>query len=157
MPSSVLFRPVSAHTEYTTYVNYGNTLITVIHLVRAMPVDIDRFESGKLPDEPSAPEQVVTFLAGNRDKAFTRAEIAAAVDASPNAVGTALSRLKERGLVRHKGEFWAITDDEERLAAAYDLHAVSRRLDEADDGIDPDAWDAAAPDEEHPNESGDGS
>jgi Mn-dependent DtxR family transcriptional regulator len=120
-----------------------------------MPVDIERFESGTLPDEPSAPEQVVTFLASHRDQAFTRAEITAAVDASPNAVGTALSRLKERGLVRHRGEYWAVTDDEERLAAAYDLHRISSQLDEAGGGIDAQAWDEAAPEERHPSERGD--
>ncbi|SDR26005.1 hypothetical protein [Natronobacterium texcoconense] len=117
-----------------------------------MPVSIDDFESGELPQGPSVPEQVVTFLYGQRDKAFTRSEIATAIDEDPNTVGTALSRLKERNLVRHKGEYWAITDDTERVAAAYDLHTATQRLDESDGGIDPDEWQEAAPDTFHPSE-----
>jgi Mn-dependent DtxR family transcriptional regulator len=116
-----------------------------------MPVDIDQFESGDLPQGPSVPEQVVTFLHGHREQAFTRSEIAAAIDADPNTVGTALSRLKQRELVRHRGEYWAITDDEERLAAAYDLHVAASRLDDNDGGIDADEWDDAAPDTPHPS------
>jgi len=110
-----------------------------------MPVDIADFESGSVSEPPSIPEQLVTFLS-------TREEIASALDADPNPVGTALSRLKARGLVRHKGTYWAITDDHDRVADAYDLHIVSERLDDADGGIDPDAWDASAPDQPHPSE-----
>jgi Mn-dependent DtxR family transcriptional regulator len=123
-----------------------------------MPVSIDEFESGDLSREISVPEQVITYLYVHRDKAFTRSEIAAGVDENPNAVGTALSRLKTRDLVRHKGRYWALTEDVGRVTAAYDLHAITERLDEEDGGIDPDAWDAAAPDVPHPSESegGDG-
>lgn len=118
-----------------------------------MPVSIDDFEAGDLPQGPSVPEQVVTYLYMHRDQAFTRSEIATAIDADPNTVGTALSRLKDRDLVRHKGEYWAITDDTARLAAAYDLHTVSERLNEMDDGIDADEWDSAAPETAHPSET----
>jgi Mn-dependent DtxR family transcriptional regulator len=117
-----------------------------------VPVSIDDFESGDLPRGPSVPEQVVRYLHAQRDKAFTRAEIAEAVDEDPNSVGTALTRLKRRELVRHRGEYWAITDDEQRLAGAYDLHTATERLDEFDGGIDPDDWDAAAPETPHPSE-----
>ncbi|UIP00286.1 hypothetical protein Hbl1158_02645 [Halobaculum sp. CBA1158] len=116
-----------------------------------MPVSIDEFESGDLPRGPSVPEQVVRYLVSNRTQAFTRSEIATAIDADPNTVGTALSRLKDRDLVRHRGEYWAITDDRERLEAAYDVHAATERLDADDGGIDPDEWDAAAPDSDRPD------
>jgi len=76
-----------------------------------MPLSIDDFESGDLPSGPSVPEQVIRYLDSNNDQAFTRSEIAKAVEESPNTVGTALSRLKDRNLVRHKGEYWAIIDD----------------------------------------------
>ena len=118
-----------------------------------MPVSIDEFESDDLPGEASVPAQVVTYLYAHRDKAFTRSEIAAGVDENPNAVGTALSRLKDRDLVRHTGEYWALTEDVDRVMAAYDLHAITERLDGEDGGIDADAWDAAAPDVPHPSES----
>jgi Mn-dependent DtxR family transcriptional regulator len=117
-----------------------------------MPVSIDEFESGDLPEGPSVPEQVITYLHTNRDAAFTRSEIATAIDEDPNTVGTALTRLKERNLVRHRGQYWAITKDEQRVAAAYDLHDVSSQFDDADGGIDPEDWDAVAPDAPHPSE-----
>ncbi|KTG27724.1 winged helix-turn-helix domain-containing protein [Haloferax profundi] len=117
-----------------------------------MPVSIDDFESGDLPQGPSVPEQVVVYLHTHRDQAFTRSEIASAIGESPNTVGTALSRLKQRQLVRHKGEYWAITGDEERIVAAYDLHTVSNRLDNEDGGIDVDEWDTTAPETPHPSE-----
>ncbi|GGC71768.1 hypothetical protein [Haloferax sulfurifontis] len=117
-----------------------------------MPVSIDDFESGDLPRGPSVPEQVVTYLYTHSDQAFTRSEIATAISEDPNTVGTALSRLKARNLVRHKGEFWAITDDDERVAAAYDLHTASGRLNDEDGGIDADEWDAVAPETQHPSE-----
>jgi len=117
-----------------------------------MPVRIEAFETGDLPNGPSVPEQVLTFLYTNRDTAFTRSEIATGIDEDPNTVGTALSRLKQRTLVRHKGEYWAIAADLDRVRDAYDLHAITERLDEEDEGIDPDEWDAVAPDEPHPSE-----
>lgn len=117
-----------------------------------MPVSIDDFEAGELPRGPSVPEQVLAYLHARQNQAFTRSEIAAEIDESPNAVGTALSRLKGRDLVRHKGEYWAITDDLERIRAAYDLHTVAERLDEEDGDIDSKEWDAAAPDTPHPSE-----
>lgn len=117
-----------------------------------MPVTIEEFESGDLPDGPSVPEQVLSYLHANRDRAFTRSEIATGIDEDPNAVGTALSRLKQRDLVRHKGQYWAITADLERVKDAYTLHAISERLDEKDGGINPEEWDAAAPDDPHPSE-----
>ena len=117
-----------------------------------MPVSIDEFESGDLPEGPSVPEKVITYLHTHRDAAFTRSEIATALDEDPNTVGTALTRLKERDLVRHRGQYWAIVEDEQRVAAAYDLHRVSSQFDEADGGIDSEEWDSVAPDHAHPSQ-----
>jgi len=117
-----------------------------------MPVSIDEFESDKFPGSPSIPEQIVRFLYSERDKAFTRSEIATAIDANPNTVGTALSRLKDRDLVRHRGTYWALVEDTDRVAAAYDLAATTERLDESDGGIASEAWQDAAPDMSHPSE-----
>lgn len=117
-----------------------------------MPVRIEEFETGDLPGGPSVPEQVLAYLYTNRDKAFTRGEIATGIDEDPNTVGTALSRLKQRALVRHKGAYWAITTDLDRVLDAYALHTMTDHLDHVDGGIDPDEWDAAAPDESHPSE-----
>jgi Mn-dependent DtxR family transcriptional regulator len=117
-----------------------------------MPVRIEEFETGNLPSGPSVPEQVLVYLYTNRDKAFTRSEIANGIGEDPNTVGTALSRLKQRDLIRHKGEYWAITEDWERVQDAYDLHTVTEQLNDEDGGVDPNEWDAAAPDEPHPSE-----
>ena len=117
-----------------------------------MPVRIEKFETGDLPDRPSVPEQVLIYLYTNRDKAFTRSEIATGIEEDPNTVGTALSRLKHRNLVRHKGKYWAITKDLDRLWDAYDLHTTTEQLDDEDGGIEPDEWDAVAPDKPHPSE-----
>ncbi|WP_254545027.1 hypothetical protein [Halomarina pelagica] len=120
-----------------------------------MPVSIDDFESGELPRGSSVPKQVLAYLYSHREQAFTRSEIAAGIDEDPNTVGTALSRLKDRDLVRHKREYWAITDDLDRVAAAYDLHTVTERLDEEDGGIDADEWESTAPETPHPSERDD--
>ena len=117
-----------------------------------MPVRIEDFETGELPSGPSVPEQVLTYLYANRDKAFTRSEIATGIDEDTNTVGTALSRLKQRDLVRHKGEYWAITNDLDRVADAYALHTITDQLDEEDGGIEPSEWEATAPDDPHPSE-----
>lgn len=120
-----------------------------------MPVRIEDFEAGDFPRKRSVPKQVVEYLYAHRDKAFTRSEIAAGIDEDRNVVGTALSRLKKRNLVRHKGEYWTITDDRERLTDAYDLHTAMERLDEEDGGIDHEEWESVAPDEPHPSEQND--
>jgi len=85
-----------------------------------MPINIDRFESG--PEnaldiqEGTQPHTVLTFLATNDEQAFTQTEIHEATDIPRGSVGVVLSRLEDRGLVRHQGRYWAIGDDD-RLAS----------------------------------------
>lgn len=116
-----------------------------------MPIDIAAFESEGRLGEPSTGERVIAHLAANDDKAFTRGEIAAAVDADANSVGSALTRLKDRGLVRHRQRHWAVTDDRDRLRAADDLHRLFETLTAAEDEpFDREAWLAnATPIEDH--------
>ncbi|MFB6362084.1 MAG: hypothetical protein ABEH59_12290 [Halobacteriales archaeon] len=117
-----------------------------------MPISIDRFESDDLGPVPSLAERVLGFLASNPEQAFRRTEIATALDADPDAVSTALTRLADRSLARHRGEYWAVVEDLDHVRSACDLHRVTDALDDADGGIDTDAWDAAAPDGPHPSE-----
>ncbi len=93
-----------------------------------MPINIDRFE-----DEPedalditegTQPHTILTFLATNDDQAFTQTEIHEATDIPRGSVGVVLSRLEDRGLVRHRGRYWAIADDE-RLASFAAQQAAS--------------------------------
>lgn len=117
-----------------------------------VPVSLEDFEAGDILNESGIPKQVVAYLQTHCDQAFTCSEIATAIDEDPNAVGTALSRLKDRDLVRHKGEYWALTDDEQRVATAYDLHVTNARLNDENGGVDSTEWDTAAPDTPHPSE-----
>jgi predicted transcriptional regulator of viral defense system len=93
-----------------------------------MPINIDRFE-----DEPSdvldikegtQPHTILAFLAAHDDQAFTQTELHEATDIPRGSVGVVLSRLEERGLVRHRGRYWAIAGDE-RLAAYTAQQAAS--------------------------------
>jgi len=43
-------------------------------------------------------------------------DLADAIEAVPETVGTNLNRLKSRGLVRHQAPYWAFTDDRAHAA-----------------------------------------
>ncbi|SEL80206.1 MarR family transcriptional regulator [Haloferax larsenii] len=70
------------------------------------------------------------FLDDHDDRAWKAATVAERLGLETDAVSSILSRLKERGLVRHKWPYWAITDDKERLQDAYQLHRYHERADE---------------------------
>ncbi|WP_281193526.1 helix-turn-helix domain-containing protein [Halorubrum sp. F4] len=95
-------------------------------------IDIDEFENADDDEfeERNDTERIVSFLDENDDHAWKAATIADRLGLDTDAVSAILSRLKERDLVRHKRPYWAITDDEERLRAAYRLH---RHHEAADD------------------------
>lgn len=122
-----------------------------------MPIDIEEFESTEDDAEKSTSERIVEYLLEHRDLAFTRAEIADAIDRAPNTTGTNLSRLKDRGLVRHSGNHWAITDDHHRLAREIRFSEALSQLKEEygtilSDESDAEAWSDAQPDRQHPSE-----
>ena len=103
-------------------------VITFYNRLLPMPINIDRFE-----DEPedvldikqgTQPHLILAFLAANDEQAFTQAEIYEATDIPRGSVGVVLSRLEERGLVRHRGRYWAIAADE-RLASFAAQQAAS--------------------------------
>ncbi|NHX37601.1 MULTISPECIES: MarR family transcriptional regulator [Halolamina] len=87
-------------------------------------IDIDEFEDADADEfeERNDTERIVLFLDEHDDRAWKAATIAERLSLETDAVSAILSRLKERGLVRHKRPYWAITDDEERLQSAYRLH-----------------------------------
>lgn len=95
-------------------------------------IDIEEFENAD-PDEfdgQTDTERIVRFLDANDDRAWKAATVADRLGLETDAVGAILSRLKQRGLVRHKRPYWAITDDEERLNSACDLHRHHEAADE---------------------------
>ena len=57
------------------------------------------------------------FLAAHPDQAFTQSEIRDATGVKAGSISVVLSRLEDRELVRHKGNYWALGEDDE--VAAY--------------------------------------
>ena len=95
-------------------------------------IDIDEFENADADEfeERNDTERIIVFLDKNDDRAWKAATIAEQLGLDTDAVSAILSRLKERGLVRHKRPYWAITDDKERLHSAYRLHRHYESADE---------------------------
>jgi hypothetical protein len=120
-----------------------------------VPIDIERFESTPADGlgDPSNPEQVLLFLIANDEKAFTANEIAEETEIAPNSIGTVLSRLDDRDLVRHKGKYWALGDPE-RIRSFGRYQRATGRLNDRFGEEDPEAWREHAPDEPHPNADG---
>ena len=92
-------------------------------------IDIDEFENADEFDSLTDTERIVLFLDENDGRAWKASTIAEHLELDPDTVSAILSRLKDRELVRHKRPYWAITDDEERLEAAYRLHRHHRAAD----------------------------
>lgn len=108
-----------------------------------IPIDIERFE-----EDPDAAlrtggstngDVILGFLATHADQAFTPKEIHPATDIPRGSVGVVLSRLEERDLVRHRGEYWAVSreaDVETTLTALSTARTASERLGPED----PEEW-----------------
>ncbi|EMA69085.1 hypothetical protein C461_05622 [Halorubrum aidingense JCM 13560] len=75
-------------------------------------------------------ERIAAFLHENDHRAWKMGTIAERLGLDTDTVSVILSRLKERGLVRHKSPYWAITDDNDQLRAAYRLHRHHAAADE---------------------------
>jgi predicted transcriptional regulator of viral defense system len=108
-----------------------------------MPIDIETFDSSA-PDrlqrsgETNA-ERVMRFLAHHPDKAFTQSEIRDATDVKAGSISVVLSRLEDRDLVRHKGNYWAVGDDVD-VAAHGDFRESARAANERFGEEDMDEW-----------------
>ena len=118
------------------------TSITLDYVASTMPIDIDRFEEGSTADLRAGgrtnAETLLAFLADSPDKAFTPKEIYEATDVPRGSVGVVLSRLEDRGLVRHRGDYWAIADDDiqKTLSAISTAQAATDRF----GAENPDEW-----------------
>jgi hypothetical protein len=109
-----------------------------------MPIDIERFE--RAPEEdlgsnggPTNAERVLSFLAANDGQAFTPAELREATGVARGSIGVVLSRLEDRGLVRHRGEYWAVGEAEavdRELTASRTARAAGERFGPED----PEEW-----------------
>ncbi|MGQ3412531.1 MarR family transcriptional regulator [Natrinema sp. LN54] len=106
-----------------------------------MPIDIETFDESSSDELNTLTngEMVVRFLATNDDKAYTPSEIAERIDIKKNSIGTVLSRLEDRNLVRHKGDYWAI-GERETVRDAYRTHRIMEALDERYGEEDLEEW-----------------
>ena len=118
-----------------------------------MSIDRDTFENTSEDEleELSVPDHVLGFLAANQDRAFKAREIASRISVDEGAVSTALSRLKDRGLVEHKATYWAVTDDAERLDGYSGYERATALFNEQLGAEDTESWREHAPQEPHPN------
>jgi predicted HTH transcriptional regulator len=96
--------------DYIYYIR----LQTTKHANRYRPVRTggQRDASGKKQTDERRID-ILQFLASNPEQAYTPKEIHEATEVTRNSVGVVLSRLENRGLVRHRGEYWAIAEGEE--------------------------------------------
>ncbi len=90
-------------------------------------------------------------LAANEARAFKAREIASQIGVDEGAVSTALSRLKDRGLVEHKATYWAITDDAERLDGYSGYERATALFNDQLGAEDKDSWREHTPQESHPS------
>jgi len=87
-----------------------------------MPIDIKTFESS--PEDrlqhsgKTNADRVMRFLATHPDQAFTQSEISDAADVKAGSISVVLSRLEDRELVRHKGNYWALGEVDDVAAYA---------------------------------------
>lgn len=93
-----------------------------------MPIDLETFEHTAADRLQSGgatnAERVMEFLAAHPDKAFTQSEIRAATDVKAGSISVVLARLEERDLVRHKGQYWTLGEDEDIAAYASMLEST---------------------------------
>lgn len=110
-------------------------------VVTGMPIDIETFSeaSDEELSEVTNAETVVRFLFRNDDKAFTSAEIAEGAVVKKNSISTVLRRLRERDLVEHTGDYWAI-GDEKAGRDAFQFYRTIGDLDERFGAEDIDEW-----------------
>ena len=118
-----------------------------------MSIDRDTFEKTSEDElaDLSIPDQVLGFLAANEDRAFKAREIASQIGVDEGAVSTALSRLKNRGLVEHKATYWAITNDAERLEGYSGYERATALFNDQLDTENKEAWREHAPQKSHPS------
>jgi DNA-binding MarR family transcriptional regulator len=117
-----------------------------------MPIDIETFEADPperlQSDGETNADRVMRFLAANSDQAFTQSEIRDATGVKAGSISVVLSRLEDRDLVRHKGNYWALGEADD-IAAYTSLLESTRAANDRLGTEDMDEW------EEHAVDDGD--
>ena len=95
-----------------------------------MPVDFESYHPNDLPSEDTNGRRILEFLAENPGIGFRPSELAEELDIPRGSVGTTLRRLEQRGLVRHKGAYWAINVEayDAQTASEIGLRAVAEQF-----------------------------
>ncbi|MFA5860828.1 MAG: hypothetical protein WDA16_03945 [Candidatus Thermoplasmatota archaeon] len=111
-----------------------------------MPVAVKDLLSGNV--EPSLrsdqrPAQVLAYLRGRLDHAFSAAELAKEFDTDHRTIRSVLVRLHARGLIEKKGDYWFALSDEDAATKRAFLR-TSRDLDERLGKEDPNDWPTVA-------------
>lgn len=108
-----------------------------------MPVDFESYQPTDLPDEGTNGREILEFLAANPETGYRASELAEELGIPRGSVGTTLSRLHDRGFVRHKGNYWAIDPSgyDARTASLIGLTAVAEQFEGDYYDENPD-WDA---------------
>ena len=87
-----------------------------------MPISADRFEEIDNDEGQPRPEtnaaRILEFLEEYAHEAFTQAEIAEATKVKRGSIGPTLVRLRERGRVDHRGQYWRISNHDRSIDAA---------------------------------------
>ena len=115
--------------------------MTLETVLTDIPIDIETFtesDDEELTAVTNA-ERVVRFLSRNDDKVFTPSEIADGTGVKNTSIGTVLRRLRERGLLEHKGDYWAI-GGEQAVRDAFRFHRTMDDLDERFGAEDLEEW-----------------
>lgn len=83
-----------------------------------MPISVDRFkhldEDSITLAEGTNAHTIMSFLVSHPDEAFRRSELLEQTRMKEGSIGPTLQRLHERGLVRHRQNYWTV-GPEERL------------------------------------------
>ena len=83
-----------------------------------MPISVDRFkhlnEDSITLAEGTNAHKIMSFLVHHPDEAFRRRELIEQTEVKEGSIGPTLQRLRERGLVQHRQNYWTL-GHEERL------------------------------------------
>ena len=80
-----------------------------------MPVDFETYspENGRIDlGEGTNARAILSVLLEHPGVGFTPAELHEQTGVARGSVGPTLSRLEDAGLVRHKGDYWAVAEDD---------------------------------------------
>lgn len=119
------------------------TPITLGRRASYVPIGIDRFEEDDEAELRAGGhtngELVLAFLSANSGRAFTPKEVHEEMEIARGSVGVVLSRLEDRGLLRHRGEYWAIAPDADVDTTLSSL-ATARSTTDRFGPEDPEEW-----------------